>query len=146
MKKTIEEVLAEVNAANAALVAERDDLRVSFEKLVAEKAEAASAVSADIAAKDAKLAELTVAVDGLTAEKAELVAKIAALEAGKVTASHEAAKIAASVGVAPVESAPEAANTEPKLSVVEQYLALSGAERNAFYKANKGAIIAALRG
>lgn len=145
MKKTIEEVLAEVNAANAALVAERDDLRVSFEKLVAEKAEAASAVAADIAAKDAKLAELTAAVDGLVAEKAELVARIAALEAGSVTASAQAAKIAASVGVAPVETAPEA-TAEPKLSVLEQYLALSGAERNAFYKANKAAIMGALRG
>ena len=142
---TIESKLATAEASLASLTAERDDLRVSFEKLVAEKTEAANAVSADIAAKDAKLAELTAAVDGLTAEKAELVAKIAALEAGKVTASVEAAKIAASVGVAPVESSPEPANSAPKLTVLEQYLALSGPERAAFYASNKGAIHAAMR-
>jgi len=144
MKKTIEEVLAEVNAANAALVTERDELRTSFEALVAEKTTAADTVAADILAKDGKISELTVAVDGLTAERAELIAKIAALEAGKVTASSEAAKIAASVGVAPVESAPES-TTAPKLSVVEQYLALSGNERTAFFNANKAAIFAAMR-
>lgn len=142
---TIESKLASAESALVALTAERDDLRVSFEKLAAEKTEAVNAVSADIAAKDAKLAELTAAVDGLTAERAELVAKIAALEAGKVTASAEAAKIAASVGVAPVESAPEA-SAAPKLSVLEQYLALSGTERAAFYASNKAAIHAAMRG
>jgi len=144
MKKTIEEVLAEVNAANAALVTERDELRTAFEALVAEKTSAVDTVAAEAAAKDTKISELTVAIDGLTAERAELVAKIAALEAGKVSASTEAAKIAASVGVAPVESAPES-TAAPKLSVVEQYLALSGNERTAFFNANKAAIFAAMR-
>ncbi len=142
---TIESKLASAESALVALTAERDDLRVSFEKLAAEKTESASAVAADLSAKDTKISELTAAVDGLTAERAELVAKIAALEAGKVTASAEAAKIAASVGVAPVESSPEA-TAEPKLSILEQYLALSGAERSAFYAANKGAIHMAMRG
>lgn len=145
MKKTIEEVLAEVNAANAALVTERDELRTAFEALVAEKTAAVDTVAAESSAKDAKISELTVAVDGLTAERADLVAKIAALEAGKVSASTEAAKIAASVGVAPVESAPES-TAAPKLSIVEQYLALSGAERQTFFNANKAAIFAAMRG
>lgn len=145
MKKTIEEVLAEVNAANAALVSERDELRTAFEALASEKGASIEAANAELAAKDAKLAELTVAVDGLTNERASLVAKIAELEAGKVTASSEAAKIAASVGVAPVESAPEG-TAAPKLSVLEQYLALSGAERAAFFASNKAAIFAAMRG
>lgn len=144
MKKTIEEVLSEVNAANAALVTERDELRTAFEALAAEKTTAVEAVTSEVAAKDAKLAELTVAIDGLTAERAELVAKIAALEGSAVSASVEAAKVCASVGVAPVESAPESAPAQ-KLGIVEQYLALSGAERTAFFMKHGAAIKAALR-
>jgi seryl-tRNA synthetase len=144
MKKTIEEVLAEVNAANASLVTERDELRTAFEALAAEKTTAVEAVTSEVAAKDAKLAELTVAIDGLTAERAELVAKIAALEGSAVSASVEAAKVCASVGVAPVESAPESAPAQ-KLGIVEQYLALSGAERTAFFMKHGAAIKAALR-
>ena len=49
---------------------------------------------------------------------------------------------AASVGVAPIESAPAVA---PKADVIEEYLALSGAERAAFFAANKNAIMGALR-
>lgn len=144
MKKTIEEVLSEVNAVNAALVTERDELRTAFEALAAEKTTAVEAVTNEVAAKDAKLAELTVAIDGLTKERAELVAKISALEDNAVTASIEAAKVCASVGVNPVESAPESAPVQ-KLGIVEQYLALSGAERTAFFAANGAAIKAALR-
>jgi len=144
MKPTIEELLAVAEASVVAVTTERDEIRVSFEKLASEQVAALEGAKTDIIAKDAKLAELTVAIDGLTAEKAELVARIASLEGNAVTASVEAAKVCAAVGVNPVESAPETSEA-PKLSLVEQYLSLSGAERTAFFAKHGAAIKAALR-
>ena len=144
MKPTIEELLATAEASVVAVTTERDEIRTSFEKLASEQVASIEAATSEVAAKDVKLNELTVAIDGLTAEKAELIARIAALEIGAVTASVEAAKVCASVGVNPVESAPETSEA-PKLSLVEQYLSLQGAERSAFFAKHGAAIKAALR-
>jgi hypothetical protein len=144
MKPTIEELLAVAEASVVAVTTERDEIRVSFEKLASEQVANIEATKTEIEAKDIKLNELTVAIDGLTAEKAELVARIAALQVNAVSASVEAAKVCASVGVNPVESSPETTDT-PKLSLVEQYLSLQGAERSAFFAKHSAAIKAALR-
>jgi hypothetical protein len=144
MKPTIEELLATAEASVVAVTTERDEIRTSFEKLASEQVASIEAANSEVAAKDVKLNELTVAIDGLTAEKAELIARIAALEGNAVTASVEAAKVCASVGVTPVESAPETSEA-PKLSLVEQYLSLQGAERSAFFAKHGAAIKAALR-
>jgi hypothetical protein len=111
----------------------------------AEVAEARSAVekiASDNIELTAKVAELTAALESLNAEKAVAVAAVEAAVESSVSASVEAAKIAASVGVAPVESAPDA---EPKGSILEQYMALSGSDRSKFFDANAVAIRAALR-
>ena len=144
MKPTIEELLAVAEASVVAVTTERDEIRVSFEKLASEQVANIEATKTEIEAKDIKLNELTVAIDGLTAEKAELVARIAALQVNAVSASVEAAKFCASVGVNPVESSPETTDA-PKLSLVEQYLALQGADRSAFFAKHGAAIKAALR-
>ena len=144
MKPTIEELLATAEASVVAVTTERDEIRTSFEKLASEQVASIEAATSEVAAKDVKLNELTVAIDGLTAEKAELIARIAALEGNAVSASVEAAKVCASVGVNPVESAPETSEA-PKLSLVEQYLSLQGAERSAFFAKHGAAIKAALR-
>lgn len=131
---TIESKLAAALEGIVAKDAEITEARASIEKVAAENMELTT-----------KVAELTTALDGVLADKTALAAKVAALESSAVSASEEAAKIAASVGVSPVESAP-AGDEVPKLTVLEQYLALSGVERAAFFAANKNAIYSAMRG
>lgn len=146
-KMTIEEQLAKIEAEAATVLAERDDLRATVEKLTVGAASELEAAKVDAAAKDARIAELSGAIEASDKLVAELTEKVMLLEAGKVSASAEAAKIAASVGVAPVEVSP-ADNVEAvadNRSVLEKYLALSGDARTAYFNANKAAIMAAMR-
>jgi seryl-tRNA synthetase len=142
---TIEEQLHEAIAASVSIAIERDDLRATVEKLTVGAADELTAAKADIAAKDARLGELTVAVDGLSAELVALKATLAAMEGEKVSASKEAAKIAASVGVSPVQMSPaDAAVTAPEaVDHVAAFLALpvGSAERAAYFKAHQSAIV-----
>lgn len=128
---TIEAQLAAALEAASAKDTEVTEARAAVEKVAAENLD----LTAKVTALEASLA-------ALSEEKAELVAKIEAAAATAVSASEEAAEIAASVGVAPVETAPAVA---PKASVLEEYLSLSGAERAAYFAANKAAIMGALR-
>lgn len=142
---TIEEQLAAALAEATAASVERDDLRAAVEKLTVGAADELVAAKADIAAKDSRIAELTAAVDGLAAETVALKAKVAELEAGKVSASKEAAKIAASVGVSPVQISP-ADNAKPEAGAVDHvaaFLALpvGSAERSAYFKAHQADIV-----
>ena len=142
---TIEEQLHEALAASVSLAVERDDLRATVEKLTVGADDELSAAKADIVAKDARLGELTVAVDGLSAEVVALKAALAAFESEKVTASKEAAKIAASVGVAPVQISPaDNAKAEPEaVDHVAAFLALpvGSKERAEYFKAHQSAIV-----
>jgi len=142
MKPTIEELLATAEASVVAVTTERDEIRTSFEKLASEQVASIEAANSEVAAKDVKLNELTVAIDGLTAEKAELIARIAALEGNAITASVEAAKVCASVGVTPVESAPAPTAAETDNDIREQFLAMPfGVKRTAFFNAHKKVIL-----
>ena len=142
MKPTIEELLAVAEASVVAVTTERDEMRVSFEKLASEQVANIEATKTEVAAKDVKLNELTVAIDGLTAEKAELIARIAALEGNAISASVEAAKVCASVGVNPVESSPAPTVSETDNDIREQFLAMPfGVKRTAFFNANKKVIL-----
>ena len=129
---TIEAQLAAALEGVAAKDVEIAEARAGFEKVAAENVELT-----------AKVAELSAALDAIKAEKAAAESAVAAAAEAAVTVSEEAAKIAASVGVAPVETAPEA--TEAKGSILEQYLALDGEARTKFFAANAVAIRAALR-
>jgi hypothetical protein len=146
-KMTIEEQLAKIEAEAAAVLAERDDLRATVEKLTVGAASELEATKAEAAAKDARIVELSGAVEASDKLVAELTGKVIALESSKVSASAEAAKIAASVGVAPVEVSPAdgVESVADNRSVLEKYLALSGDARTAFFNANKAAIMAAMR-
>ena len=125
-------------------------LAAALEGISAKDAEVAEAraTAESVVALNLELTEkLKVAEDKLAAIEAEKVALAAKVEAAAetaVTASEEAAKIAASVGVAPVETNP-AVDAAPKADVLETYLALSGTERSAFFAANRNAIMGALR-
>ena len=128
---TIESQLAAALEAASAKDTEVTEARAAIEKVAAENLELAAKVNA-----------LEASLAALSSDKATLAAQVEAAAATAVTASEEAAEIAASVGVAPIESAPAVA---PKADVLEQYLSLSGAERAAFFAANKNAIMGALR-
>ncbi len=128
---TIEARLTAALAEASAKDVEVSEARAAVEKIASDNIELT-----------AKVAELTAALESLNAEKAVAVAAVEAAVESSVSASVEAAKIAASVGVAPVESAPDA---EPKGTILEQYMALAGLERSKFFDANSVAIRAALR-
>tara|TARA_R110000803_G_scaffold23900_1_gene58161 strand:+ start:673 stop:1542 length:870 start_codon:yes stop_codon:yes gene_type:complete len=144
-RMTIEEQLLEASAALSGLTAERDDLRATVEKLTVGAAAELESLKVEASIKDASIASLTEVVKCVEAEAAAL--KVAALEAEatKVSASKEAAKIAASVGVTPValpqgDGAPaEAVNH----FVAFMALPVGSKERNAYFEAHRSAIIKA---
>ncbi len=145
-KMTIEEQLLAANAALSGLTAERDDLRTTVEKMTVGAAAELESLKVEAAAKDAKLAELTAALEAAVKDSESLKALVAEHEASKVSASKEAAKIVASVGVAPVEISP--ADCKPTAEAVDHLatflsLPVGSKERNDYFAAHKHAIIKA---
>lgn len=145
-KMTIEEQLLAANAALSGLTAERDDLRTTVEKMTVGAAAELESLKVEAAAKDAKLAELTAALEAAVKDSESLKALVAEHEASKVSASKEAAKIVASVGVAPVEISP--ADAKPTAEAVDHLatflsLPVGSKERNEYFAAHKHAIIKA---
>ena len=143
---TIEEQLLEASAALSGITAERDDLRSTVEKMTIGVSAELEAIKVEAAAKDSKLAELTAALEVAVKDSEGLKALVAELEAGKVSASKEAAKIVASVGVSPVELSP--ADSKPTAEAVDHLavfmsLPVGSKERNEYFAAHKHAIIKA---
>ena len=140
---TIEEQLVKAAASLAGLTAERDDLRATVEKLTVGASSEAEALKVEASVKDDSIATLTEALKASEAALADSLAKVAELEAGKATASKEAAKIVASFGTEPVElpkgdSPAKMSNADIKAA----YLALpAGQARIAFFNAHKAALI-----
>ena len=140
---TIEEQLVKAAASLAGLTAERDDLRATVEKLTVGASSEAEALKVEASVKDASIATLTEALKASEAALADSKAKVDELEAGKATASKEAAKIVASFGTEPVElpkgdSPAKMSNADIKAA----YLALpAGQARIAFFNAHKAALI-----
>ena len=137
---TIEEQLIKaVSELNSATV-ERDELRVNLANAVAKEA-------TDFKTTLEQNASLVIERDALAKEKAELIAQISELSAKSVSASVEAAKIASSVGVNPVELSPSDKSDEPVKAVnhLEVFLGMThGAERSAYYAKHKNEIIRSL--
>jgi predicted nucleic acid-binding Zn-ribbon protein len=134
---TIEEQLVKASAEISAVVTERDEIRVAMEALVAKE-------QTELKELSAKVGELSGALEKVTAENAELLNKIAELQKNQISASAEAAKIASSVGVDPVEISPADA---PKKAVshLEAFLSMTaGAERSAYYAKYKNEIVRGL--
>jgi len=145
-KMTIEEQLLAATDAVSGLTAERDDLRTTVEKMTVGASAELESLKVEAAAKDAKLAELTAALEVAVKESESFKALVAEHEASKVSASKEAAKIVASVGVAPVELSP--ADSKPTAEAVDHLatflsLPVGSKERNDYFAANKHAIIKA---
>ena len=110
---------------------------------VTEAREHASKLASDNMELTDKVAKLVIELETAAIEKDALASQVLALEATKTTASIEAAKIAASVGVEPIESSPSV--PAEKADILATYLALTGAERSTFYVNNSDAIKNALR-
>lgn len=135
---TIEEQLIKAVADLTSATVERDELRANLELAVAKEA-------TDFKATLEQNASLVIERDALAKEKAELLAKIAELQTQTVSASVEAAKIASSVGVNPVELSPsDKSGDEPVKAVnhLEHFLSLPmGAERSAYFAKHKNEIV-----
>jgi len=137
MNGTIEEQLIKASADLISATVERDELRVNLANAVAKEA-------TDFKATLEQNASLVIERDALAKEKAELIAQISELSAKSVSASVEAAKIASSVGVNPVELSPSDKSDEPVKAVnhLEVFLAMEmGAERSAYFAKHKNEII-----
>ena len=111
--------------------------------LVTEAREHASSLAAVNMELTEKVTKLAAELETIAIEKEALAAQVVALEATKATVSIEAAKIAASVGVEPIESSPSV--PADKADILATYLALTGSERSTFYANNSDAIKVALR-
>jgi hypothetical protein len=134
---TIEEQLIKAVADLSSASVERDELRANLELAVAKEA-------TDFKATLEQNASLVIERDALAKEKAELIAQISELSAKSVSASVEAAKIASSVGVNPVELSPSDKSDEPVKAVnhLEVFLAMDmGAERSAYFAKHKNEIV-----
>ena len=142
-KMTIEEQLVTAAASLAGLTAERDDLRSTVEKMTVGASAELESLKVEASVKDASIASLTEALKASEAALATSLAKVSELEAGKATASKEAAKIVASFGTEPVEL--PKGDSPAKMSnadIKSAYLALPpGQARIAFFNAHKAALI-----
>ena len=143
---TIEEQLLEASSALSGLTAERDDLRATVEKMTVGVSAELESLKVEASVKDASIASLTEALKVCEGELVTFKALVAELEAGKVSASKEAAKIVASVGVSPVELSP--ADSKPSVEAVNHLavfmtLPVGSKERNAYFAEHKQAIIKA---
>ena len=146
IKMTIEEQLLEATAAISGVTAERDDLRATVEKLTVGAASELESLKVEAATKDSKLAELTAALEVAAKEVDGLKQMVASLEGAKVSASKEAAKMVASVGVSPVELSP--ADSKPSAEAVDHLatflsLPVGSKERNAYFAEHRNAIVKA---
>ena len=145
IKMTIEDNLSAAELLAEALTAERDDLRATVEKLTIGAASDLEVAKADIVSKDAKLNDLGAALELANALTVELTAKVADLEAGKVSASKEAAKIAASVGVTPTAIIPGAEAKTDKVDHLAEYAKLEGHAKADYFAKHAQAIYASIK-
>ena len=143
---TIEDQLSTADLLAQALTAERDDLRATVEKLTVGAVDELSAIKADLVTKEASLSALGVSLEKAVAERDAFAAKIAELEATKVSASKEAAKIAASVGVEPTAIIPGSDNVAAKMDALATLNSLTDPVAKAdFFAKNAQAIYASIK-
>lgn len=146
---SIEAQLIKAQADLSASVAERCDLQANFEKLVADSDTALAAAKAEAEANAAALTEAKAALAALESDKAELLKQIEAAMQGQVSASKEAAKIAASVGCKPAALSPADEGKPDTQASAEEirkaFLGMKpGPDKSAFFAAHR-AILTATR-
>ena len=141
---TPEHKLKTAEATIAAAISERDSLRADFEALTQKNLEISAASEKAVAELTEKLNASAAELETVKASLAEATAKLTELSEKAVTVATVAAKEIAAIGLdkpLPVTSGP--AVGQDTRTILEQYAALSGTERLAFFEANKRAIFAA---
>lgn len=141
---TPEEMVAQLTASLGAAQAEHSELKKAFEALAAEKMATTEAIKLEAAEATKKLADAEAIIATLTGEKESLAKQLAEAQANQITASKEAAKVVASLGVKPVANSPAAdaqAEALDHKQIVATFLAMKpGADRQAFFNKHKGII------
>lgn len=141
---TIEEQLSAAVATASALTGERDDLRATIEKLTVGASSELESLKVEAASKDAKISELTAVAETLAIELAAFKAKASDLEQSQVSASKQAAVIAASVGITPTALPQEGEATKEAVNHLAVFLSMPlGKERSDYFAAHKATIIKA---
>jgi chromosome segregation ATPase len=141
---TIEEQLSAAVATASALTGERDDLRATIEKLTVGASSELESLKVEAASKDAKISELTAVAETLAIELAAFKAKASDLEQSQVSASKQAAVIAASVGITPTPLPQEGEATKEAVNHLAVFLSMPlGKERSDYFAAHKATIIKA---
>jgi len=141
---TIEEQLSAAVATASALTGERDDLRATIEKLTVGASSELESLKVEAASKDAKVSELTAAMETMGIELAAFKAKATELEQTQVSASKQAAVIAASVGITPTSLPQEGEATKEAVNHLAVFLSMPlGKERSDYFAAHKATIIKA---
>jgi chromosome segregation ATPase len=141
---TPEEMVAQLNASLGAAQAEHSELKKAFEGLAAETMATTEAIKLEAAEAQKKLADAQAIIATLTGEKETLAKQLAEAQANQITASKEAAKVVASLGVKPVANSPAAdaqAQALDAKQILATFLAMQpGADRQAFFQKHKGII------
>lgn len=136
---TIEDQLIASKTILGAVQAEKAELQGAFETLAAEKMAALAEVTKVAEANKQTIEALEQKLAGFEAEKNELQKQLAAALTNQVTASKEAAKIAASVGISPVAVSPGdevVADAAPNAEQIRStFLGMKpGADRQAYFR------------
>lgn len=141
---TPEQKLKAAEASISAALSERDSLRVDFEALTAKNLELAAAAEKLSGEHAAKLDLLSKELEETKARAVAAEALVAELQSKADTVATAAAKELAAIGLEkPLPVTGSAAQGQDTRTILEQYASLSGAERLAFFEANKRAIFAA---
>lgn len=122
--------------AVACLQAEKSELQTSFEALASEKIALAADFQAKLDEASTKVTDLQGTIASLQAEREELSKQLNAALANQITASKEAAKVVASLGVKPLAVSPgdEAQAVDP-VAIRQEFLKMKpGLEKQAFFK------------
>jgi hypothetical protein len=148
---TIEESFNKIKEALGIKSAEADTIATELNAArtsLTEKEATITELMKSVDAHRAELAKAATRISEMENTVAEAVKKYAALEQSFETAAKKAAKIAASVGVEPVECAPVADTAASKTNeeVAQEWAALKQKDAKAaseFYSKNRSAILAA---
>jgi len=141
---TPEEMVTQLNATLGTAQAEHSELKKAFEALAAEKMASTEAIKLEATEAQKKLADAESIIATLTGEKDTLAKQLAEAQANQITASKEAAKVVASLGVKPVANSPAAdalAEAQDAKQIFASFMAMKpGAERQAFFQKHKSII------
>ena len=130
--------------AVASLQAEKSELQTDYEALASEKLAVAADFQAKLDEATTKATALEATIASLQAEREHLSKQLNDALANQVTASKEAAKVVASLGVKPVAVSPgdEVQAIDP-VAIRQEFLKMKpGLEKQAFFKQHQAILTA----